>query len=215
MSDLQEYRDVRVVIFDFDGVIVESNGIKEDVFRSMFAGYPEAYDDLMAYHHKYVSLTRFKKFDYMLERIGRAGDEKLKAALLKEFSTRTLDRMRSVTYVKGAKELLAQLSHRMPLYLVSVTPAEDLDMIINELALHDFFRKIYGCPPWNKPDAILDICSKENIAPREAVLIGDSYGDQVAAQETGTRFIGRDSGLGFRGVPELVVADLDELAQYF
>lgn len=215
MSESQEYSDIRVAIFDFDGVIVESNGIKEDVFRSLFAEYPEAYDDLMAYHHKYVSLTRYKKFDYMLERIGRAGDEKMKAELLKAFSARTLDRMKSVAYVKGAKELLSKLSSKMPVYLVSVTPIEDLDIIIDELGLRDFFRNIYGCPPWNKPDAIRDICSKENIAPREAVLIGDSYGDQSAAQETGIRFIGRDSGLGFRGVPELVVADLDELAQYF
>lgn len=204
---------VQLIIFDFDGVIVESNGIKDEVFRQIFNRFPGHSEDFWGYHKKYISVSRFTKFDYVLEKIGRQGDAALKKELLDAFSTGTLEQMKSVTFVRGAKQFLENFSERIPLYLASVTPIEDLTVILDHLQIRSFFKNIYGYPPWNKPDAIRDILKIENSDPANIVLIGDSFGDQRAASETGIRFIGRNSGLGFEDPqPKMIIRDLSGLS---
>ena len=205
-----------MIIFDFDGVIVESNNIKDLVFKKIFSRFPGLAEDLWQFHRNHVSVSRYDKFDYVLEKTGRTGDLDFKNALLTEFSNLTLEMMRSVPFVKGAREFLNTIAGKMPVYLASVTPFTDLEIIVTHLQIRSLFTDIYGCPPWNKPDAIRDILKKENRLPLETILIGDSYGDQRAARETGIHFIGRNSGLGFEDPkPEIVINDLAELLKIF
>jgi phosphoglycolate phosphatase len=205
-------KNLKLIIFDFDGVIVESNGIKDKAFRKIFDRFPAYSEDIWAYHTKNVSASRYAKFDYILEKTGRQGDEILKNELLSDFSNDTLELMKSVSFVAGAKDFLAHMQGKLPLYLLSVTPQEDLDKIIAHLNIRSYFKDVYGCPPWNKPKAIKDIIAKENILPGEVVMVGDSYGDQRAALETGIHFVGRNSGLGFEDPqPECIIPDLTHL----
>ena len=204
---------IRLVILDFDGVIVESNTIKDNAFQKIFSQFPEHAEDLWQFHKSNISVSRFAKFDFLLEKIGRTGDIDLKNNLLAEFSATSLELMRSVPFVKGAKDFLKEMSGKVPLYLASVTPINDLETILTHLQIRSLFTDIYGCPPWNKPDAIRDILKKENSNSINAVLIGDSYGDQRAAVETGIHFIGRNSGLGFEDPqPKIIIQDLSRLA---
>jgi phosphoglycolate phosphatase-like HAD superfamily hydrolase len=207
---------IELVVFDFDGVIIESNGIKDQVFEEIFSRFPEHGADALAWHRQHVSLSRYAKFDYLLERMDRKNDETFRNELVNEFSSVTLDKLKQVPFVKGALKFLEGYHNKMPLYLASVTPAEDLLVILENLKLLPFFKSIYGCPPWTKPGAIRDILQKENISPLAVVLVGDSYGDQRAAKETGIGFIGRNSGLGFEDPqPAVIVQDLDELSILF
>jgi phosphoglycolate phosphatase-like HAD superfamily hydrolase len=206
--------EIQLVIFDFDGVIVESNDIKDRVFKQIFDRFPEHSADVYRYHQQHVSLSRYTKFDYLLQKIGRSDDTELKDQLVNEFSEITLQLMESVPFVKGAKKILEEFASKVPLYLLSVTPGVYLDMIVDNLQIRSYFQQVYGCPPWNKPDAIRDILQKENRSAENTVMIGDSYGDQRAAAETGIHFIGRDSGLGFEDPqPEILVPDLSHLAE--
>jgi len=205
-----------LIILDFDGVIVESNDIKDQVLRKIFNRFPDKFDNLWQYHKTHISLSRYAKFDYLLETIGKPGDLSLKNKLLDEFSETTLQLMKSVPFVAGAKGFLQDMRDHLPLYLASVTPIEDLEIILDNLHIRFFFKEVYGCPPWNKMDAIRDILVKEDASPGEAVLIGDSYGDQRAALETGIHFIGRDCGLGFeKPLPATIIADLTDAANFF
>jgi phosphoglycolate phosphatase-like HAD superfamily hydrolase len=207
---------IKVIILDFDGVVVESNDIKDRVFRKIFNRFPEHSEDLWQYHKKYMSVSRYDKFDYVLKQTGRSGDIDFKNSLLTEFSESTLSLMRTVPFVQGAQDFLNELQGKIPLYLASVTPANDLEIILNALQIHSIFKKVYGCPPWNKSAAIKDILEREQQTPDRAVLIGDSYGDQRAAKETGIHFIGRDSGLGFEEpYPDHVIPNLTGLAERF
>ncbi len=208
--------EIKVVILDFDGVIVESNDIKDRAFEKIFNSYPEYSEDFFRYHKKHVSVSRYTKFDYVLEKLGRVGDMDLKNKLLADFSKYTLELMYSAPFVKGAKEFLAAMQDKLPLYLASVTPIDDLNHILRHLNIRPFFTDVYGCPPWTKPGAILDIVNKENQTASSAVLIGDSYGDQRAANETGIHFIGRNSGLGFEDPqPACIIPDLTSLSTIF
>lgn len=205
---------IKVLIFDFDGVIVESNGIKDRVFEKIFSVYPEYFEEMMIYHKDHVSESRVKKFDHLLKIANRESDIEWKESLMKDFSDISLELMGSVDFVAGAKALLNSITH-MPLYLASVTPINDLEIILDKLNLRNYFADVYGCPPWTKPDAIKDILKKENINPEKAILIGDSAGDQRTAKVTGVHFIARNSGLPFDETPKKMFNDLNEISQYF
>jgi phosphoglycolate phosphatase-like HAD superfamily hydrolase len=129
--------------------------------------------------------------------MGKEGDEAFLAEVAHAFSAHVLAEMAKVPLVAGAMEFLAAATGCLPVYLASVTPIEELSQILDMRDLRHWFEDVYGCPPWNKPDAIRDVLKREGAAPGETLLIGDSAGDQRAALATGVPFIARDSGLGF------------------
>jgi phosphoglycolate phosphatase-like HAD superfamily hydrolase len=122
--------------------------------------------------------------------------------------------MMSVPLVTGAEDFLRKVTPVFPVYLASVTPDEELNLILAQRGLAHWFRDIYGCPPWTKPDAIRDVVVREKVNPGEILLVGDSAGDQRAAQMTGVRFLARDSGLRFDPPAPLAFADLNKITQY-
>lgn len=206
-------RGLHVIVFDFDGVIVESNDVKTDAFRDVFARFPEHLDAMMAFHHANVSASRFVKFDHLIrDRLGRGDDPALRDELAAEYSRRTIDRIVDVPLVPGAREMLEEFSAHVPLYLASVTPQQDLDTILERRDLKRFFRVAYGCPPWTKARAILDAIGRERRAPEEVALVGDSPGDQTAAREAGVEFVARNSGIKFPSPPDSFHADLFAIA---
>lgn len=205
---------LQVLILDFDGVVIESNEVKTQAFERVFARFPQHAEAMMAYHHAHVSVSRFAKFDHLAELIGRADDDSLKSDIAADFSRYVLEGMTAVPLVPGAEAFLQMANARLPLYLASVTPEPELKLILEERGLAHWFRDVYGCPPWTKPDAIRHVLLKENVTPVNALLIGDSAGDQRAALETGVQFLARDSGLGFDEPTPLAFADLHEISQY-
>ena len=206
---------VRVVILDFDGVILESNAVKTDAFAEVFARFPEHAEAMMSFHRANVSASRFMKFDHLVnELLGRPNDAALRQQLAEDFSRSAQEGIARVPFVPGAESFLAEFSPRVPLYLASVTPAPDLDATLARRDLTRFFRGVYGCPPWTKSAAVRDILERESCLPSETVLVGDSMGDLRAAAENGIAFIARDSGLPFETPPELVFDDMHGVANF-
>jgi phosphoglycolate phosphatase-like HAD superfamily hydrolase len=203
-----------MLILDFDGVIIESNSVKTEAFRHVFGSFPEYAQTMMDFHHAHISLSRFGKFEHMLKLMGRTGDTALMAEIATKFSNYMLENLTYVFFVPGAEAFLEKMHARHPLYLISVTPAEELDTILSQRGLKRWFRDVYGCPPWTKPDAIRDVLAREAAAPGDAILIGDSAGDQRAAQMVGLRFLARNSGLKFDDPQPLTFADLNEISDF-
>ncbi len=198
---------LRAVIFDFDGVLLDSNAVKTAAFREVFARYPPHADAMMAYHEAFVSQSRYEKFGYLVERLlDRPGDTVLVEQLAADFAGLLRDRMEACPFVPGAAELLEALYAHVPLYLASVTPEEELRRLLGVRGLTRYFAQVYGCPPWHKPDAVANIVAALGGAAG-VVLVGDSAGDQRAAAAHGVEFIARDSGLPFdpplRGTPDM------------
>ena len=87
---------LRAVILDFDGVVIESNALKTTTFREVFARFPELADEMMAWHHANVAVSRYEKFRHLVARLGRAGDEALVEVLAADFSRRMIDRAEEI-----------------------------------------------------------------------------------------------------------------------
>lgn len=205
---------LRVLILDFDGVVIESNDVKTEAFHKVFTRFPEHSEDMMAFHHANVSLSRFAKFKHLQVLMGKTDDDGFLTEIAADFSSSVLEGMDKVPLVTGAELFLGKATKRLPVYLASVTPAEELALILERRKLLHWFRDVYGCPPWTKPDAIRDILVREGIEPEEALLIGDSAGDQRAAQMTGVQFLARNSGLDFDSPLPLTFSDMNEISNY-
>lgn len=196
-SRFSPVRLLRAVILDFDGVIIESNDLKTTAFEALFARFPEHAADMVAYHHAHVSESRFKKFTHLVaKRLGRAANDPLIAELADTFSAEMVRLIDHCPVVPGAPEFLSTVSSRVPIYLASMTPQDELRGILERRGLAPLFAAVYGCPPWPKPRAIREVLSL--IGTTDGVIfVGDSAGDQRAALANGVEFLARDSGLPF------------------
>jgi phosphoglycolate phosphatase-like HAD superfamily hydrolase len=204
---------IRTLILDFDGVILESNSIKDEAFREIFAGYPEHFDAMVQYHERHLSAPRRAKFEHLVRvRLGRPDDEPLVESLTAEFSRRVRERLRTCHAVPGAMEFLEEFAGRVPTFLVSVTPEPELLATLGDRNLRRHFTAVYGCPPWTKATAIADLLRGRDGGASGAVLVGDSPSDMRAAQEAGVAFVGRDSGTPFPAPAPALHPDLRAIA---
>lgn len=199
---------LRAVIFDFDGVILESNDIKTEAFRRIFSRFPEHEAAMMDHHRAHVSTSRYAKFAYLAERLGRAGDTVFVDELAETYARELRMRMEACPLVPGARDLLEALHGCVRLFLASVTPEEELRRLLDHHQLARYFEAVFGCPPWTKTEAVRTIVRRVEGATG-VVLIGDSAGDQDAARIGGVEFVARDSGLSFAAplpVPRQILA---------
>ncbi len=199
---------LRAVILDFDGVIIESNGLKTAAFERVFARFPEHAEAMVAYHHAHVSESRFVKFAYLTtELLGRPAGDPLIAQLGEIFSAEITRLIDECPMVPGAARFLEAVGGCVPLYLASMTPQDELLDILERRRLRSAFAAVYGCPPWPKPRAIHEVLTL--IGTSDGVLfIGDSAGDQRAGRENGVEFLARDSGLPFDDPAPRTFADM-------
>lgn len=195
---------IKVIILDFDGVVVESVDIKTEAFRELFQGY-QSVDDIVQYHLQNNAISRFIKFKYIYENfLGREYNEEVEKELGKKFSEIVFQKVVECPFVSGAEEFLRIFSKVYPIYLVSATPQEELDRIVAGRNIQGYFKEVWGNPPGNKVDCIKRALKNENAKVEEAVYIGDMREDFEVAQRTGVLFVARRNRESFDGlsIPE-------------
>lgn len=182
---------IKAVIFDFDGVIIESADIKTQAFKELFSDYPQKIDEIINYHLLNAGVSRYAKFQYIYEQIlGRNLSKDTEIELGKSFSQIILQRILDAPFVAGAKEFLASYKNRYQFFIASGTPEEELRKIIAAKRLQKYFKEIYGSPK-RKTDIINEIINKFDFSKNEVVYIGDAQSDRISTQQAGIIFIER------------------------
>ena len=204
----------KTIILDFDGVVIESNALKNEAFAKIFGRFPDYAAEMLRFHTDNISLSRFSKFDYLLELLGRKHDQLLREDIATDFSKTMMEGMVTVPLVTGALSFLNTITAQLPIYLASVTPETELRYILDQRNLAKWFTGIYGCPPWTKLAAIADVLQRESLTASDALLVGDSAGDQSAAITAGVSFLARNSGLQFEEPYPTSFQDMDAVSGY-
>ena len=182
---------VKAVIFDFDGVLVESVGVKTEAFRKLFLDYPEQVDEILAYHMAQGGLSRYKKFEYIYQNILKKPLTEEKAlALGDQFTRFSHEGVVAAPFVPGAREFLEKYHRQQSLFVASGTPHEEMLRVVKDMQLEKYFRGVYGSPA-SKGEIVRTILKEYAFSSEEILFVGDSLNDYQGAKENDVPFIGR------------------------
>lgn len=202
------------VVFDFDGVLVESVEVKTRAFAMLYAEYgADVERQVVAYHLANTGISRRVKFKYFHESIlGLPYSEATGDALSERFSALVVEAVIAAPYVQGAEEFLERFHQRLPLFVASGTPEVELKEIVNQRGMTRFFQGVRGSPT-KKGMILRGIIGDHGFAPARVLMVGDAQADLDGAREASTAFIGRSTSADHpfnASVP--MIADLRELA---
>lgn len=201
------------VVFDCDGVILESVDAKTSAFARICNEIaPGLTQDFIAYTVLHGGVSRYEKFAWLFR---QAFNRDILPAESKEcgekFTGYCLEAVLASPLVPGFEDVIARWRGRVPLYVASGTPQYELDEVLQQRGLAPYFTGIYGTPP-AKAALLLHALRDCGAAPGETVMIGDSKTDADAATIAGTLFYGR--GDYFKDGPWPWGSDLTKLNDY-
>ncbi|MBI5597108.1 MAG: HAD family hydrolase [Elusimicrobia bacterium] len=196
---------IRACALDFDGVVLESVGVKLSAFERLFAAEPQG-PAIARYFRENNGLDRYTKFRHVWTAVlGRAYDPAVEAGLDSRFNAIALEEVLRCPFVPGAEDFLRDAG--LPLYVVSASPLRDLTLIVEWRGLAARFKGLYGSPG-RKAEQLRDVLARERLPPDELVFVGDSPKDLAAAREAGTLFVGRRNAEPFGDFPGPLLDDL-------
>jgi phosphoglycolate phosphatase-like HAD superfamily hydrolase len=194
-STVAERARIRAVVFDFDGVILESADVKTDAFCELYVDHgAEVVGRVREHHLANLGISRFKKFAWIAEHVLRQPlTDDASAALGQRFSELALAKVFAAPFVPGAEAALGDLGARgLPLFVASGTPQDELDLIVLGRGLQPVFREVHGTPR-EKPEILRDLLARLGLGPDQLLFIGDGMSDYKAARATGVEFLARDT----------------------
>ena len=97
--------------------------------------------------------------------------------------------MRRCALIPGIAGVLEDWRERLPLYVCSGAPQEEVRLVLEERGLSGNFRGIFGSPP-AKATLLARIVNEAALDPAGVLMVGDAVTDRNAAEEVGTLFYG-------------------------
>jgi phosphoglycolate phosphatase-like HAD superfamily hydrolase len=178
------------ILWDFDGVLIDSMPVREHGFKKVLSRYPEdQVSILLEYHRKNGGLSRYVKFRYFFETIRKESitDEQVDV-LAQDFSSIMLELLMTPSLlIRDSWNFIERHHSQLDMHLVSGSDGVELNTICKALKLSGYFKSIVGSPTPKK--VLVEEILREH-QYESVVLIGDSVNDLEAAQANGIDFIG-------------------------
>jgi HAD superfamily hydrolase (TIGR01549 family) len=204
---------VDAFVLDCDGVLLDTVAAKLRAFQNWvppdFAHLRAAFD---AYSRRAFGINRFEQIRYFFERLaevpvtdGRVKDEAVR------FGKLVASESTNATWLPGSKEFVERMhEQKIPLYVLSGTPEEELKENLRQQGTH-FFLRMIGAPR-SKEEGLRWILNEGHYKPEKTWFIGDADRDYFAAHNAGVRFIYKRSEVIVSEIkPDRVVQELTEL----
>lgn len=207
---------IDAIIFDFDGVILDSLKVKDDGFRELFQEFsPEAVDCLMAYHHDHGGVSRFVKIRYMFETIlHKEITDDIVMRYAAKFSDIMLSKLGDTAFLINSTVDFIRSHHKnVPMHVASGTEENELRNLCDTLGLSGFFRSVYGSP-MIKDDVVAKIIAENGYNTANTIMIGDSMTDHDAARKNSTIFCGFNNKK-LENVSDFYINDFDSFTSHF
>ena len=182
------------IIFDCDGVILNSNKIKTDSFMKILKNFDaRAIQEFIDYHENNGGLSRYTKLDYFLSTILPKYSEvpvNKKDMLLYLLQGYGNVCKKSLINSEVAKNLekLKSITNRIPWTIVSGGDQKELRDVFTKKNLASYFKGgIFG-----SPDKKIDIIQREEkygLINYPAIFLGDSKVDYLVAKNLNIDFL--------------------------
>ncbi|MCB5186886.1 HAD hydrolase-like protein [Methylobacillus caricis] len=188
LKNLNQYR---TLVFDCDGVILNSNHLKIEAYFATAKNFGASDKDAQAlvdYHIKLGGISRFVKFDYFLKEILQKPSSHSEVEfLLKDFGREVRQRLATCEIAPGLDKLREQTPDANWL-VISGGDQQELHGIFAQRRLeHLFDGGIFGSPD-NKDEILARELANGNIR-KPALFIGDSRYDHESSTRAGLDFV--------------------------
>ena len=182
----------KVIIWDFDGVIIFSNEVREGGFREIFRDHgDELIEKLLTFHRINGGLSRYVKIRYFYEDLlGRSISDAEVKGLANEFSELMKTKLTNKALLNDDwLQFMIVGKGKYVHHIASGSDGNELRLLCSELGISHFFETINGSPT-HKNKLVSDIIESNRYKKQEVILIGDSINDYEAARANGISFRG-------------------------
>ncbi len=183
---------IKNILWDFDGVILDSMPIRDYGFRKIFEDFnTEDVDRILDYHKQNGGLSRYVKIRYFYENILNKdiNDDEINI-YAEQFSMIMKRELINRKYLIGdSVEFIKNHYKKYNFHIVSGSDEKELKYLCKQLDIKDYFISINGSPT-HKNDLVKNLLEKYNYNKNETILIGDSMNDYSAAKINSLDFYG-------------------------
>lgn len=203
---------LRVVVFDFDGVLADSFSalfslirdgmahvglsLTPDQYRAFFIGnLHQGYKNFINHDEKYLSFLEFRKNNY---------------------DKYYYDKRNGVKLFFGASEFIKKIKNKYILAVASSGCLDNVENLLKENNVRNPFSLVFADKSYTKEGMIQEVLDRLDVGPEEAIMISDTVGDILVAKEIGLKTIA--ATWGFHSLemlektnPDFVVNDFTEL----
>jgi beta-phosphoglucomutase len=216
-------RALQAIVFDFDGVIANSEPLHLKAFQQALA--PEGVELSSAeYYARYLGYDDVGLFEALSKDLGLPMSSGHVTTLVARKGERMQALLRSGSVLfPGAKEFIREAAAVVPIAIASGAMRHEIDEVIDAAGMTDLFSTIVaaGDTPQSKPspapyqlalERLRESCGRD-IDPRRVVAIEDSKWGLESAQGAGLRLVGVTSSYSAHELngAELVVDSLKAL----
>lgn len=188
-------RAATLVFWDFDGVIKDSVEVKTLAYETLFMPYGrEVVARVRQHHEANGGVSRFEKIPLYLKWAGELGGDSQVAEFCDRFSKSVLQAVSDSPWVPGVCEFLLEHYAQQYFLLVTATPQDEIQQILDALNIAHCFREVHGAPK-KKSNAIGNVLRRLKCDPDQALMVGDADTDLMAAEANAIRFLLRRTPL--------------------
>ena len=213
---------VNLIIFDFDGVIIDSGRDIASAVQHVLKLFDQpilSREEIIGYiGHGVEYLIRkcFKSCD----------DDTIKQVIpvyRKHYLENAVVETRLYEHVEETLEYIKKSGEDNKIALVTNKPEDLTYKILEVLGVKQYFDMVVGPESVRKmkpdPEGILLVLEQFKIPPQQAIMVGDSHVDVEAGKNAGTVTCGVTYGLGNReelinSSPDILINDLGELLEH-
>ncbi len=211
----QALRNIRLLIFDLDGTLVDSKkdlALSVNAMRERMGLGPLPEDIVASYVGQGVAVLVRRALG---EQATREGVEKATSIFLDHYRLHMLDN--TSTY-PGVREALEELRGKK-LAVLTNKPVSFSREMLRRLNIGDLFSSVYGGNSFaqKKPDplGVKKLMSETGVSAEETLMVGDSDTDVLTGRNAGVWTCGVTYGFGAHTFedtpPDLIVGDLRDL----
>jgi HAD superfamily hydrolase (TIGR01549 family) len=186
-------QEKQIIFWDFDGVIKDSVTVKSAGYETLFAEYGKKISTKVRQHHEeHGGVSRFEKIPLYLSWAGEVDTSENVQEFCDRFSAIVKQAVIDAPWVPGVREYLLSKNENQRFVLVTATPQDEIEQILQALSIIHCFTEIHGAPK-PKTLAVQEVLERLQCSPDRALLVGDSDSDLNAAEANQVPFLLRET----------------------
>ena len=182
---------LKVIVFDFDGTLIDSNQLKYDAYFRLFDDSERHIRTIRSVLAEMNEESRFATLEEILKRLGHVSSSELKRevyGLADKYNDIVLAGAKSCAELPGAETALEWLAKHYKLYVSSTTPDVSLKKIVHFRGWGRFFVDVFGYPHEKSP-TLQQIIEREKVNPSQVLVVGDGESDRSSAKKNSCLFL--------------------------